>query len=59
MLETVEASENAGITVFPGKDNNPTKLIYTNACSMGNKQKELQAMAQLKNYDLVVMEVLM
>lgn len=46
VLETVKASENghAGIRVFPVKNsgiNNPAKFIYTNACSMGNKQKEL------------------
>lgn len=45
-LKTVEASENvhAGIRVFPVKNggiNNPGKFIYTNAYSMGNKQKEL------------------
>lgn len=32
------------------------KCLYTNACSMGNKQ-ELEATAQLENYDLIaVME---
>ncbi|GAB0209703.1 hypothetical protein GRJ2_003436000 [Grus japonensis] len=29
------------------------KCIYTNACSMGNKQEELEAIVQLENYDIV------
>jgi len=29
------------------------KCIYTNARSMGNKQKELEAIAQQDSYDLV------
>ena len=29
------------------------KCIYTNACSMGNKQEELEATAGHANYDLV------
>jgi len=29
------------------------KCIYTNACSMGNKQKELKAIVQLENCDIV------
>ncbi|GAB0203829.1 hypothetical protein GRJ2_002848500 [Grus japonensis] len=29
------------------------KCIYTNACSMGNKQEELEAVAQQENYDIV------
>ncbi|GAB0207545.1 hypothetical protein GRJ2_003220200 [Grus japonensis] len=29
------------------------KCIYTNACSMGNKQKELEAIMQQDSYDLV------
>jgi len=28
------------------------KCIYTNACSMGNKQEELEAIVQQANYDL-------
>lgn len=34
------------------------KCFYTNAYSMGNKQEELQAMAQLGNYELIdIMEM--
>ena len=29
------------------------KCLYTNACNMGNKQKELEAMVQLENQDLI------
>ncbi|GAB0206371.1 mitochondrial enolase superfamily member 1 [Grus japonensis] len=29
------------------------KCIYTNACSMGNKQEELEAIVQQENYDIV------
>ena len=29
------------------------KCIYANACSMGNKQQELEAIAQQDRYDLV------
>ena len=29
------------------------KCIYTNACSMGNKQEELEAIVRHANYDLV------
>jgi len=29
------------------------KCIYTNACSMGNKQEELEAIVQQDRYDLV------
>ena len=29
------------------------KCMYTNACSMGNKQEELEAIVQQANYDLV------
>ena len=29
------------------------KCIYTNACSMGNKQEELEAIVRQANYDLV------
>ena len=29
------------------------KWIYTNACSMGNKQEELEAIVQQDSYDLV------
>ncbi|KAK4806242.1 LOW QUALITY PROTEIN: hypothetical protein QYF61_013386 [Mycteria americana] len=29
------------------------KCLYTNACSMGNKQEELEAIVQLENYDIV------
>ena len=31
----------------------PLKCIYTNACSMGNKQEELEAILQQENYDIV------
>ena len=30
------------------------KCLYTNACSMGNKQEELETVAQLGKYDLIV-----
>ncbi|GAB0189218.1 hypothetical protein GRJ2_001387100 [Grus japonensis] len=29
------------------------KCIYTNACSMGNKQEELEAIMQLENYNIL------
>ena len=29
------------------------KCLYTNACSMGNKQEELVAAAQMENYELI------
>jgi len=29
------------------------KCIYTNACNMGNKQEELQAIVEQDGYDLV------
>ena len=29
------------------------KCLYTNACSMGNKQEELVATAQMENYGLI------
>jgi len=29
------------------------KCIYTNGCSMGNKQEELEAIVQQDSYDLV------
>ena len=28
------------------------KCLYTNACSMGNKQEELEVIVQLENYDI-------
>ena len=34
------------------------KCLYTNALSMGNKQEELETMAQLRKYDLIaIMEM--
>lgn len=29
------------------------KCLYTNACSMGNKQEELETVVQLGKYDLI------
>lgn len=29
------------------------KCIYTNVCSMGNKQEEMDAIVLLENYDLI------
>jgi len=29
------------------------KCLYTNACSMGNKQEELEAIVLLESYDLI------
>jgi len=29
------------------------KCLYTNACSMGNKEEELVATAQMESYDLI------
>ena len=29
------------------------RCLYTSACSMGNKQEELETMAQLGKYDLI------
>ena len=31
----------------------PLKCLYTNACSLGNKQEELEATVLLENHDIV------
>ena len=31
------------------------KCLYTNACSMGNKHKELEATVLLESYDLIAL----
>ena len=59
MLETTEAPENShiGIRACPpikvAGSVAQLKCIYSNACSMGNKQEELEAIVQLENYDTV------
>ncbi|KAK4824014.1 hypothetical protein QYF61_009605 [Mycteria americana] len=59
VLETTEAPENGhnGTRAFPSKKGTGSiaqlKCIYTNACSMGNKEEELEAIVQQKNYDIV------
>lgn len=32
------------------------RCMYTNACSMGNKQEELEAMVQQQSYDVTIAE---
>ena len=32
------------------------KCLYTNACSMGNEQEELEIVAQLEKYDLITIK---
>jgi len=58
VVETIEAPENGHVGI---RASHPKKVagsiaqlkhIYTNACSMGNKQ-ELEAIMQLENYDIV------
>ncbi|GAB0189311.1 maestro heat-like repeat-containing protein family member 7 [Grus japonensis] len=58
-LETAEAPENSHIRI---RTSSPTKVegsiaqlkcIYTNACSIGNEQEELEAIVQQENYDIV------
>ncbi|KAK4831897.1 hypothetical protein QYF61_020044 [Mycteria americana] len=44
------------LTLVPGKAPQTTaqlKCLYTNACSMGNKQEELEANVHQENYDMV------
>ena len=59
MLEHMEVPENSHIAIrvsFLGKMKGfiaHLKCIYTNASSMGNKQKELKAIVQLENCDIV------
>jgi len=33
--------------------NSDLKCLYTNACSMGNKQEEMETVVQLENYDII------
>ncbi|KAK4832453.1 hypothetical protein QYF61_023177 [Mycteria americana] len=59
VLETTEAPENGhvGIRTSPPKKAVGSiaqlKCIYTNACSMGHEQEELEAIVQQENYDMV------
>ena len=59
MLETMEVPENGhiGIRASPPKKVAGSiaqlKRIYTNACSMGDRQEELEATVQQENYDIV------
>ncbi|KAK4824952.1 hypothetical protein QYF61_021640 [Mycteria americana] len=59
VLETTEEPENGhvGIRVSPPKKVTGSiaqlKCIYTNACSMGNKEEELEAIVHQENYDIV------
>ena len=50
MLETMEVPENGHPKKVAGSIAQ-MKCIYTNACSMGNKQEELEAIVQLENHD--------
>ncbi|PKU34846.1 nipped-b-like protein [Limosa lapponica baueri] len=58
-LETMAAPGNGQVGVKaspPKKVTGPVahlKCFCTNACSMGNKQEELEAIVQLENYDVV------
>ena len=60
VLEITEVPENnhIGIRASPPEKVSESvtqlKCIYTNARSMGNKQEELEAIAQLENCDIVV-----
>jgi len=63
VLETTEASWNTHVGIrasSPKMVAGPVaqpKCIYTNACHIGNKQEELEAIVQLENYDVAaVME---
>ena len=59
LLETTEAPENShtGIRACSSKKVAGSvaqlKCIYSNACSMGSKQEELEAIVQLENYDTI------
>ena len=57
VLETIEMPENGqvGIRDSPPKPGSIAQLkcIYTNACSMGKNQEELEAIVQQENYDIV------
>ena len=59
VLETVEApgNDHVGIRTCPPKkvvgSIAQLEYIHTNACSMDNKQEELEAIAQQENYDIV------
>jgi len=60
VLETTEVPENShiGIRASPpikvAGSIAQLKCIYTNACSMGNEQEQLEATVQLENWDTVV-----
>jgi len=49
--------ENTGLTEVPSRkvmcQKARLKCLYTNACSIGNKQGEMETMMSLENYDLV------
>lgn len=59
VLETTEVPENGhvGIRASPPKKVAGSvaqlKCIYTNACSMGNEQEELEAIVKQENYGIV------
>ena len=58
MLEATEAPENDDVGTsasLPKKVSGSiaqVKCIYSNACSVGNKQEELEAIVQLENDDV-------
>lgn len=59
MLKTIEELDNShkGIRASPTikvEGSIPQlKCIYTNSCSMGSKQEELEVIAQMKTYDII------
>ncbi|GAB0175367.1 hypothetical protein GRJ2_000001900 [Grus japonensis] len=59
VLETTEVPENGhiGIRASPPKKVAGSiaqlKCIYTNGCSLGNKQEELEAIVQQENHDII------
>ena len=51
-METPEYGQE-GIKAYPTQKVAQLGCIYTNACSVGNKQEELEATVQSENYDIV------
>ena len=45
--------QNAILATHDGLSWQKQQFIYTSACSMGNKQEELEAIVQQENYDIV------
>lgn len=57
VLESTETPENShpGIKASLLKKVSQLKCIYNNACNMGNKQKELETIVPLENYDIAAL----